>query len=106
MCLSIDDSATSRLRVCHIFLGGYQKYINMLKRVCVEESIKGMGKKKRSVKHLQKNERRLASSRDKGAIKIHRNLKDSSIKAKKQWISVPLFNSEEEDLFKKKEICD
>lgn len=43
---------------------------------------------------------------DKGAIKIHRNLKDSSIKTKKEWIFVQIFNSEEENLIKKKEISD
>jgi len=45
VCLSLHDSATSRLRVCYISLGDCQKYINILKRVVVEERIKGMGKK-------------------------------------------------------------
>lgn len=53
VCVSLHDSAMSRLSMCHISLGGYQKDISMLKRVCVEENLKGVGKKNWSIKHLQ-----------------------------------------------------
>lgn len=53
VCVSLQDSAMSRLSMCRISLGGYQKDINMLRRVCVEENLKGIGKKNWSIKHLQ-----------------------------------------------------